>query len=77
MSEYYTLVELGRYKEAQVVLDLLDATTPTKVIRRGILQDNWQKADIAFNKAWLLMYQDRLKEQHHQHQTILYSQKST
>jgi len=62
MSAYYTLVELGRYKDAQEALDRLDEVTPSKVIRRGILQDNWQKADIAFNKAWLLMYQDRLKE---------------
>ena len=62
MSAYYTLIELGRYEEAQDALDRLDDVTPAKVVRRGILQDNWQKADIAFNKAWLLMYQDRLKE---------------
>ena len=62
MSVYYTLVELGRYNDAQIVLDDLDEVTPAKVIWRGILQDNWQKADIAFNKAWLLMYQDRLKD---------------
>ncbi|HQP10102.1 MAG TPA: tetratricopeptide repeat protein, partial [Candidatus Omnitrophota bacterium] len=62
MSVYYTLVDLGRFKEAQEKLDRIDQVTPEKIIERGILQDNWQKADIAFNKAWLLMYQDRLRE---------------
>ncbi|MBN1870744.1 MAG: poly-beta-1,6 N-acetyl-D-glucosamine export porin PgaA [Candidatus Omnitrophica bacterium] len=62
MSQYYTFVELGRYKDAQAVLDRLDAITPAKIIRRGILQDNWEKADIVFNRAWLLLYQDRLKD---------------
>jgi len=62
MSVYYALVDLGRYKDAEVVLNSVDEKTPVKIIERGILQDNFKKADIAFNKAWLLMYQDKLKK---------------
>jgi len=62
MSRYYALIDLGRYLEAHDLLFMLDKKTPAKIIERGILQDNFKKADIAFNKAWLLMYQDRLAE---------------
>jgi len=62
MSVYHTLVELGRFKDAEIVLYRIDEKTPAKIIERGIMQDNFKKADIAFNKAWLLMYQDKLNE---------------
>jgi len=60
MSVYYTLVDLGRYQDAELVLNRVDEKTPAKIIERGILRDNFRKADVAFNKAWLLMYQDKL-----------------
>ncbi len=62
MAVYHALVELGRFKEAHKVIDALDRETPVRVVERGILQDNWKKAEIAFNKAWLLLYQDRQAE---------------
>ena len=59
---YSALVELGRYKQASQVLADLDRDTPKKIMERGILTENWRKADLATNKAWLLMYQDRSNE---------------
>ncbi|MCA9400038.1 MAG: hypothetical protein KC713_00295 [Candidatus Omnitrophica bacterium] len=62
MAKYYTLVELGRFKDAAELLMLLDYETPVRKLTRGIYDDNWEKAEIAYDKAWLLMYQDRLAE---------------
>jgi biofilm PGA synthesis protein PgaA len=61
-AKYYTLIELGRFDEATTLLEELDRDTPKDTTERGVINDNWKKADIAFSKAWLLMYQDRLKE---------------
>ena len=62
MAIYHTLVELGQFREAGAALDALDRDTPAQEIQNGILRENWRKAEIAFNKAWLLLYQDRLAE---------------
>ena len=62
MALYYTLIELGRYKEATKVLNDLDEKTPVQIVERGILQDNPLKEEIAVNKGWLLFYQDRFAE---------------
>lgn len=62
MAIYDTLIELGRYREADGQLVFLDKETPVQTIRRGVFMDNWTKEDIAMNKAWSLMYQDRLEE---------------
>ncbi len=62
ISIYYTLIELGKYKEAGFKLDTLDKDTPAQIVLRGILRPNWQKEDIAVNRGWCLLYQDRLSE---------------
>ncbi|MFA5339233.1 MAG: tetratricopeptide repeat protein [Candidatus Omnitrophota bacterium] len=62
MAVYYTLVELGRYKEASKVVNDLDGNMPVQVVEKGILQDNPLKEEIAVNKGWLLFYQDRFAE---------------
>ncbi len=59
---YHTLVDLGRYQEARKILNQLDEKNFPRIIERGILRDNWQKADTALNQVWLLMYQDRLAQ---------------
>ena len=61
-AKYYALIELECYGEAAALLEELDRDTPKETTERGVVDDNWKKADIAANKAWLLMYQDRLKE---------------
>ena len=61
MAMYYTLVELGRFNEAEKILQELDKDQPVRILERGLLRDNWRKADIALNRVWLLMYQDRLE----------------
>jgi len=62
MALYHALIELERFREAEAVLGALDQETPARVVERGVLQDNWRKAEIAYNRAWLLMYEDRLEE---------------
>ncbi len=62
MGLFQTLVELGRFRDAGDVLDALDRDTPAMVVDRGLLRENWEKADIVYARAWWLMYQDRLKE---------------
>ena len=59
---YYTLMELERFDEAYELLEALDKDSPVQIIDRGILKDNWQKAEITFNRGWWLLYQDRLSE---------------
>ncbi len=61
-SRYHALIELGRFREAGEVLDALDQETPARIVERGVLQDNWFKAELAYSRAWWLMYQDRLAE---------------
>ena len=62
MLIYHNLVALGRYKEASAVLDELDEEMPVQIVDRGILKDNWRKEEIAYNRGWSLLYQDRLTE---------------
>lgn len=62
MARYHALVELGRFREAGEALEALDRDTPVRIVERGILRDNWRKAEIAYNRAWWLIYQDRLAE---------------
>ncbi|MCR4336660.1 MAG: tetratricopeptide repeat protein, partial [Candidatus Omnitrophica bacterium] len=62
MAKYDTLVELERFEDAQKVLEKLDEETPKTTTERGSIEPNWKKARIAYDKGWLLMYQDRLKE---------------
>jgi len=62
MSIYYTLMELERFDEAYGILDALDRELPVQIVDRGILKDNWRKAEVAFNRGWWLLYQDRLNE---------------
>ncbi len=62
MALYYSLIDLGRYADATNLLNAVDAELPPQIIERGILSDNWQKAEVAYNRIWLLMYQDRLAE---------------
>jgi len=62
MAIYYTLVELGRYKEAEEMLDLLDKERPVQIVERGILRDNWRKEEVAYNRGWWYLYQDRFAE---------------
>jgi biofilm PGA synthesis protein PgaA len=62
ISFYYTLVDLGRYQEAGDLLESMDRVEPYRIKDRGIMRDNPRKEEIAYNKIWLLMYQDRLKK---------------
>lgn len=62
MAFYHTYVELGRFKDAERIIEELDQDTPVQVWKRGLYRENWQKVEIAFNKAWFLMHQDRLEE---------------
>ncbi|MEI7999687.1 MAG: tetratricopeptide repeat protein, partial [Candidatus Omnitrophota bacterium] len=60
MPIYDTLIDLGRFQEAGRLLESMDKVEPIQVKERGILKDNVRKEQIAANKVWLLMYQDRL-----------------
>ena len=62
ISFYYTLVDLGRFREAGELLEAMDRAEPVRIKERGIMRDNPRKEEIAYNKIWLLMYQDRLKK---------------
>lgn len=62
MSIYDTYIELGKFKEAQSLLDTLDSDTPNQINLRGVSRDNWEKENIVINRGWCLMYQDRLSE---------------
>lgn len=62
MSLYHTYVELRRFREAEKILNELDQETPIQILERGIFQENWKKAEIALNRAWFFIYQDRLAE---------------
>lgn len=62
MGYYYALVDLGRYKEAQQILNDQERELPSRVKDRGVLSDNWAKAEVAYNKVWILIYQDRLND---------------
>ena len=62
MSIYDTLIELGKYKEAEAILNTLDAQTPGSISLSGVKRDNWTKEDIVINRGWGLLYQDRLRE---------------
>ena len=62
MAIYYTLIELGRYKEAKEMLDQLDKERTVQIVERGELRDNWRKEEVAYNRGWWYLYQDRLAE---------------
>jgi len=62
ISIYYTLIDLGRYAQASDLLESMDRLEPDQIKERGIMRDNPRKEEIAYNKIWLLMYQDRLKK---------------
>ena len=62
ISFYYTLVDLGSYQEAGDLLETMDRVEPFQIKDRGIMRDNPRKEEIAYNKVWLLMYQDRLRK---------------
>ncbi len=62
MAVYYTYVDLGQFNQAAKLLEAMDLLEPVQVKERGILTDNARKEEIAQNKVWLLMYQDRLKK---------------
>ncbi|MBU1047408.1 MAG: hypothetical protein KKD89_01690 [Candidatus Omnitrophica bacterium] len=69
---YASEVELGEYEKAGAVLEELDAEMPTEIIHRGILQDNWWKEEIGYNRAWWYLYQDRLAESQRYLENLLY-----
>jgi len=71
MGLYFVLVELGRYQDAEDLLNKLEANTPDRVANRGVLEDNWRKSEIILNRAWLLLYQDRLSEAQDYLDTVL------
>ncbi|MFH1282655.1 MAG: hypothetical protein ABII27_03215 [bacterium] len=62
MSIYQTLLKLDRYEDAERLLSSLIASMPNRAVVRGVLQDNWQKADAALNQGWWFLSQDRLQE---------------
>jgi len=62
MAIYHALVELRRFEEARDVIDELDKETPARIYERGIMRDNWRKAEIAYAKAWWFLYHDRYKD---------------
>ncbi|MEI6438459.1 MAG: hypothetical protein WCO69_06905 [Candidatus Omnitrophota bacterium] len=62
ISIYYTLVELGRYSEAEPLLARLEKEAPDQIVLRGLLRDNGVKEEVVANGAWSMLYQDRLLE---------------
>lgn len=62
LSMYQALVESGRYEEAGALLEKLDSRVPVQIVDRGVLKDNVRKGEIAYNRYWLYIYQDRLAE---------------
>lgn len=62
MAIYFTLIELERYKEAGKALDELDEAIRPFQIQRGATQANWDKASVEIERAWWLIFQDRLAD---------------
>lgn len=62
LAQVRCLVELRRFAEAGKLLDQLDALAPTYLMYRGQRTPNWQKGDVAIERGWWLIAQDRLGE---------------
>ena len=62
MAIYYAYLELEDFNNAAKTLDELDAQMNPKRLQRGIYMRNWDKQDLAIERGWLLIYQDRLAE---------------
>ncbi|MGD8844698.1 MAG: tetratricopeptide repeat protein [Desulfobacteraceae bacterium] len=62
MAVYHTLVELEQYKQAGEILEQLDQKDGPRIEQRGIVQPNWRKVDLALDRAWWFLHQDRLAE---------------
>lgn len=65
LSIYSALLELGKYNEAKKILDDVGRDLPVQIIDRGILVDNWKKAEVSYNEnGWFFIYQDKLWRAH-------------
>lgn len=62
MSIYYNLVELERFSEATALLNDLEKNIKPYSTQRGVITKNWDSMTITTEKAWLLIFQDKLSE---------------
>jgi len=62
IGKFYRLQELRKWKEAREILKGLDREQPDTLVEGKNIRPNWRKMDIALAEAWLLGYEERLKE---------------
>jgi len=62
MSIYYTLIELERFEDAGKILDELQKVVKPYRIQRGVDVKNWDYNVLLTEKAWWLIFQDKLSE---------------
>ncbi|HRU02123.1 MAG TPA: hypothetical protein P5239_10530, partial [Victivallales bacterium] len=62
MAKYVALIELERHYEARKILEELDREISYFTYKNGILSEHWDKLDLLVEKAWSLIYDDRLND---------------
>ncbi len=62
MAFFFTYIELEDFNSAEKVLDELDAEVRPFRLQEGVYSANWDKMELAVERAWLLIFQDRLPE---------------
>jgi len=62
MAFFFTYIEMEDFESAGKVLDELDAEVKPFRLQNGVYRKNWDKMEIAVERAWLLVFQDRLSE---------------
>lgn len=62
MAIYYNLLELENFSEATKQLDNLEKNIRALRVQNGIFSENWDYMTVKIEKAWLLIFQDKLPE---------------
>ncbi len=62
MAKYTTLIELERHREAREIIERLENDIPDFARPGGVLVENWDKFSVSIEKAWCMIFDDRLKE---------------
>jgi len=65
LSIYYALIEKEDYRAAGKILDELEKVVPQQAFQRGTRGDDWDYVAVRTERAWWLIYQDRLPEAEH------------
>jgi len=62
MAKYAALIELERHREAREIIERLENDIPYFARTGGVLVENWNKVSVSTEKAWCMIFDDRLGE---------------